>query len=133
MAHLEDLERTIAGGSRRFAEVGEALAALNRNRLYRLRGYDTFADYVVGRGVMSVSQAYRTMGAARVGAMLREAGAGRVPANEAQARELTPLMREPTVVREAWLRVLSGGEGPVTAAVIRSVAERYERVRERAV
>jgi hypothetical protein len=125
MEHLEELERAVARGSRRFAETGEALAALNRNGLYRLRGYATFADYVVGRWNMSVSQAYRTIGAARVVALLRDAGAGRVPANEAQARELTPLVREPAALREAWLRAVAASEGAVTAAAVRSAAEQH--------
>ena len=129
MEHLEQLERAVAGGSRRFPAVGDAMAALNRNGLYRLRGYATFADYVVGRWNMSVSQAYREIGAARVVALLRDAGASRVPANEAQARELTPLMREPAAVREAWLRALSAAVGPVTAAAVRSAAERRGRDR----
>jgi hypothetical protein len=119
------LERTISASVPAFFEVGQALIEINELELYRMLGYTTFAAYTHGRLGTSRGYAYRKMSAARILGILRDAGVDRLPSNEAQTRELAPLIGEPEALRGAWLAALKGSAaGDVTAAGIRAAVTR---------
>jgi hypothetical protein len=62
---LDRCEAVIARGLRNFVEVGNALALICEQRLYR-QEFPTFEDYCRERWDVSVAYAYRKMQAARV-------------------------------------------------------------------
>jgi len=122
---LAVLERAIKTDSRGYREVGGALGEINAQRLYRIVGFQTFEIYVAQRWQMSRGYAYRKMSAARVVEILGEAGAARLPENEAQARELAVLSEDPDVLRNVWEAIVRGSAGKrITASSIRCAVER---------
>jgi hypothetical protein len=116
--HLGSLEKRIERGMTTFREVGEALAEIRDQRLYR-ETHVTFDAYCRERWQFDRGRAYQLISAAEV--------ARAIPvefqqiANEAQARELVPLVREdPDLVRTIWKQVTEG-DAPVSASRIRQV------------
>jgi len=76
------------------------LTAKLQQRLYREQ-YETFEDYCRERWGWSKTHVNRQVDAARVAAALTPIGV--IPANEAQARELVPLLRQDEAeVIEVW-------------------------------
>ena len=63
---LAELEKTIARGKQRFAEMGLALGAIHDLRLYK-RGYGSFEKYCRAKLGCGRQQAYRLIKAAAVG------------------------------------------------------------------
>jgi hypothetical protein len=125
-----ELERVIERGIGTFVDVGRALLEIQQRRLYRSAGHRTFADYVVRRWDLSSTHAYRQIEAAKVVAILSPIGGMPLPANEAQARELAPLVDDPEAVRAVWAETVRHGEGRVTARAIRArVTARRPRAR----
>jgi hypothetical protein len=125
---LEELEGIIARGLATFIEVGRALLEIQSRRLYLQAGYRSFAVYVTERWDLSEAHAYRQIEAAKVIDILSPIGETSLPANEAQARELAPLVTDPDAVRAVWAEIGATGER-VTARVIRGrVAQRLGRV-----
>lgn len=115
VAHEETVER----GLSTFLDVGRALLAIRDQRLYRTT-HVTFDLYVEERWPgLGRSHAYRLLDAARVADAMSPIGD--TPANEAQARELTPLLDQPERLRETWRQVNEQTGGKPTAAAIRSV------------
>ena len=115
--HLGALEKRIERGMSVFREVGEALAEIRDGRLYR-ETHATFDQYVRERWQFDRQRAYQLIGAAEV--------ARAIPAdlpqpmNEAQVRELVPLVREnPSAVAEIWRQVTSTDE-PLSQSRVRS-------------
>ena len=115
-----ELERVIECGLGMFVDVGRALLEIQQGRLYRPAGHRTFADYVVRRWDLSGTHAYRQIEAAKVVAILSPIEKMPLPANEAQARELAPLVDDPEAVRAVWAETVRRGEGRVTARAIRA-------------
>ena len=76
---LRRLERTIGARTQTFVDVGQALHVVNEQRLYRILGYPSFADYLKRRWGMSRGYAYRKMAAARVVETLSSAGRAAFP------------------------------------------------------
>jgi hypothetical protein len=105
-----------------FVEVGHALLEINSSRLYRAAGHRTFADYLATRWGMSPSHAYRQIEAARVIDVLSPIGDTPLPAHEAQARELVPLVGAPDALREVWQQVID--ETPTRHATARAIRAR---------
>jgi hypothetical protein len=124
LARLSRLEIVIEDGLATFVKVGEALLEIRSKRLYR-EGFDSFEDYCSERWQMERAHAYRMMQGAEVVAVLSPIGD--VPTNEAQARELAPLLKEPTVLQEAWQEVVDANPEP-TAANVREVVQRRVEV-----
>jgi hypothetical protein len=114
-----ELERIIERGLGTFVEVGRALLEIQQRRLYRAAGHRTFADYVAKRWDLSSAHAYRQIEASKVVDILSPIGEMPLPANEAQARELAPLVNDPDAVREVWMETIQFGQGRVTAKTIR--------------
>lgn len=117
---LAELEVVIERGKAAFIETGTALLEVRESRLYRL-GYGTFDDYLAKRWPdISRSYAYRLMDRAEVARVLSPIGD--IP-NEAQARELAPILRSdgPEAVAEVMAEAVRRTEGRPTARVIREV------------
>lgn len=113
--HLSALERRIERGLHTFRDVGEALLEIRDHRLYRMT-HPTFEAYCAERWQLARQRAYQLMGAAEVIQVLGEAGDRIV--NEAQARELVPLLHtNPKLVPQVVKEVSDAGE--VTAPAIR--------------
>lgn len=119
--HLLMLERRIERGLQTFREVGEALVEIRDKRLFRM-SHPTFEAYVGERWQLARARAYQLMGAAEVAKVLGPSGGDLV--NEAQARELVPLLHtDPKLVPKAWEEIKATGQ-PITAPSIRKVAAR---------
>jgi hypothetical protein len=114
-----ELEQIIEHGLGTFVEVGRALLEIQQRRLYRAAGHRTFADYVAKRWDLSSAHAYRQIDASKVVDILSPTGEMPLPANEAQARELAPLVHNPEAVRAIWMETIEHGNGRVTARAIR--------------
>jgi hypothetical protein len=110
---LAECEQVIERGLKTFTEVGRALAEIRSGRLYRA-AHATFEDYCRERWSLSARHANRTIEAARVTEILGPIGP--IPSNEAQARELAPLLDQPDQLRETWQRAVESAGGRPTAA-----------------
>jgi hypothetical protein len=131
-ARFEELEHVIEHGLGTFVEVGRALLEIQQRRLYRAAGYGTFADYVEKRWDLSSTHAYRQIEASKVVDILSPIGDMPLPANEAQARELAPLVDDPEAVRAVWIETVQDGEGRITARSVRQhVTARHPGARTR--
>lgn len=118
-SELNVLEAVIERGLATFVEVGLALHRISEGRLYRALGYASFADYAEERWAISRSYAYRKIEAARVVAVLEPVEGTPLPVNEAQARELARLRRDPDTVRAVWQEAVAASGGRVTAGGLR--------------
>lgn len=114
---LAQHEATVERGLASFLDVGRALLAIRDDRLYRV-AFTTFEDYCQQRWGIDRTYAFRLTQAAQVADVLP---VGNTPANEAQARELAPLLDQPERLRETWQQVNEQTGGKPTAAAIRTV------------
>ena len=119
---LEHHEAIIERGLMTFTEVGTSLMTIRDKRLYK-ETHSTFESYCQERWGWSRQHATRHIQVAQIADILSPMGDK--PTTERQARELTPLLDQPDVLRETWDQVQA--EGNVTAQSIR------DAVRERAV
>jgi hypothetical protein len=128
-SRLAELEQVIDHGLQIFVEVGRALQEVRDGRLYR-ETHETFEAYLDGRWGMSRSRGYRLIDAAAVAEIVSPNGD---IANEAQARELVPLLRDEgeQAVVEVYRELRDEyGAADVTAKKVRSlVKRRLERQR----
>jgi phage N-6-adenine-methyltransferase len=122
---LDLLERVIEQGLARFLEVGQALTEIREQRLYR-ESHPSFEHYCLERWGFRRAHAHRLIQSARVLEALSPMGdtpTNDHPASERQARELTPLLREPEQLRRAWSdardRATRSGS-PLTARLVRA-------------
>lgn len=129
---LKRHEQTIEEGKKTFVEVGNALAAIRDEKLYR-ETHKTFEAYTKDRWGYAKSRVYQLIEAAGVVSTIVDESNGKPdsdfavikPANEAQARILKDVPKEERaeVLQEAAER----NDGKPTAAAIREViAEREE-------
>jgi hypothetical protein len=117
---LAELEAVVERGIKVFYEVGVALLEIHSDRLYRAT-HSRFEDYLDERWGMSRSRGYRLMDAARVAV----SPIGDIPANEAQARELVPLLGDEAALFEVARELREGYGGRVTAERIRDVVKKH--------
>ena len=115
---LDACEQVIERGLATFVDVGTALLEVRDSRLYRMT-YPTFEAYCEARWNMARNYANKLVTAAQV-----VNGLGTnvpiLPANEAQARELSGLA--PDEQRAVWAEaVATAPGGKVTAAHVRAV------------
>lgn len=122
---LKKCEMIIKRGWDTFVDVGNALATIQRNQLYRAE-HRTFEAYCRSRWQYGKSQAYRLIGAAEVIAHLSPIGDGLpLPMNEAQVRPLIGL--EPEEQLRAWKSALEkAGESGVTARIVRDAVAPFQ-------
>lgn len=105
------MERGLAS----FVEVGTALMRIRDEELYRESGYDGFVDYLESKSWgLHPSRAYQLIDSASVSTTVEIA-------NEAQARELAPLLKKstPEVAQRVYAEVVAETNGKPTAAAIR--------------
>lgn len=119
---LDDCEQRIERGMKTFIEVGQALASIRDNRLYRAT-HQTFEDYAVERWSLSRAHAYRMIAAAEVVSPIGDTDLP-MPANEGQARELAKVP-EPDRA-EVWRDTVERTDGKPTAAAVRQAAEQRD-------
>jgi hypothetical protein len=124
---LEELEGIIARGLGTFIDVGRALLEIQSRRLHLQAGYRSFALYVTERWDLSETHAYRQIEAAKVIDILSPIGESSLPANEAQARELAPLVTDPDAIRAVWADIGATGERVTARAIRARVAEQIGR------
>ena len=120
---LADCEQRIERGMKTFIEVGQALAAVRENRLYRA-DYDTFESYCQGRWGFTRQRAQQITAAADLVTTIVDAGLP-APTNEGQARELGKVP-EPERA-EVWKKTVERTEGKPTAAAVRESAEELRK------
>lgn len=139
---LSELEQVVERGVQTFVEVGNALAEIRDQRLYRAE-HATFEGYCRERWSMGRSHAYRMIDAAEVVKAVSPIGDIDPPSSEAVVRELVPIRRDPEQMREVWTRtVREHGPKPTARQVRVTVAdlgtrreerqadERYERIKQ---
>jgi hypothetical protein len=107
-----------------FVEVGNALATVRDDKLYRA-SYDTFEAYCKERWGLARNSAYRYIDAAEVAEVLSPIGdTVPLPTTESQARELVPLLDKPGKLRKAYKTAAKRKGGTPTARAIgEAVAE----------
>jgi hypothetical protein len=101
------------------------LVRLHQGGAHTALGYTSWGDYFAAEFGQSRRRGYELLRAAEVSEILASAEfrTEQLPANEAQANELTPFLREPnaeTLITRAWQTVVDGPE-PITAATIKAV------------
>lgn len=117
---LAECEAVIERSRVAFVEAGAALRDILGHRLYREKGHHTFEDYCRVRWGFSRAEAYRKMDAANVSRLVSPIGDIAPPANEAQARELVPLLRtDPERIPKVWQQVREAKGDAVTAGDVR--------------
>lgn len=87
-------------------------------------GYSSWDSYFKDEFGGEKALAYRMLRAGRVARTLEFPNGNSVTLNEAHARELTPLLKQPEVLREAWQEVTERNPSPTAADVREVVAER---------
>jgi hypothetical protein len=121
---LAELETVIERGLGTFVEVGLALLEIREARLYREQGYERFEDYCQQRWSFTYRRSHQLIEAASVVASLGMNNCSDLPANEAQARELTRL-KNPEAQAEVWQEVeAESGIEHVTAQRVREAVDR---------
>jgi hypothetical protein len=118
---LHAAERTIEAGLATFVDVGQALAGIRDQRLYRLDGFDTFEGYCQERWGFSRVRAHQMIEAAQVSEALTMVNAPQVT-SERQAREVAAIIKADGPERAAEILTEVAAEGKVTAAAIREAA-----------
>jgi hypothetical protein len=109
---LNHLEGIIRAGKQTFLEVGEALLQIMQDRLYRVKGFGSFAEYTETVWRFKKSQAYNFMQAAAVINELPPGVSTIVEKmNPSQVRELVKVPKEQreAVVKDAVSKAKSGG------------------------
>ncbi len=112
-----------------YVTAGLALQQIRDERLYKTAGYRTFEECCQAEWQMERAHAYRLIDSARVREMLSPIG-DILPANEAIARELTPLLPEPEQLKKAWKESRKSAEKRddqpiITAKHVKAVVKRY--------
>lgn len=95
------------------------LVELYEGNAHGVLGYDDWGSYFKTEFGGSRTRGYELLAAGRVLDTVRNSGLA-LPANEAQANELAPLLKQPEKLREAWAEVVEATPEP-TAAQIREV------------
>ena len=128
LIELAQQEEIIAKGRGSFEQVGEALAAIRKQELYR-SSYKNFNQYTKERWDMTRRQADYLIGSAEVMAVLRAENFSSLPTSETQVRPLTSLPKEDQV--PVWQKVIAtAAGGKVTAANVRKVTSSYRNAEE---
>lgn len=121
-AALAACEAVIERGLKSFVEVGQALARIRDERLYKAE-FATFEDYCRTRWGFNSSRARQLIGAAQTVTNVTPLGCP-PPATESQARELLGL--EPGEAQEVMQAAYEATNGKITAKAIRQAREEYE-------
>lgn len=123
-AALVECEAVIERGLKSFVEVGQALARIKDEDLYKQLGYTRFEDYCRERWDLSRKRAYDLTGAYETVRRMSPIGDIPLPATESQARELSGL--EPGEAQEVMQAAYESTGGKITAKAIKQAREEYE-------
>lgn len=99
------------------------LVELYDGHAHEALGYSSWGAYFATEFGQSQRHAYRLLNAGRALEIVASDQLVTGTPSEAQARELTPLLSEPTALREAWQEANDRSGGQPTAAVVREVVE----------
>lgn len=120
-AQLRACESVIERGQQTFVEVGQALARIRDERLFREDGYTSFDDYCQARWAMRKTYASMLIGASEVAQEFTNVN------NEGQARALRRVPQPQRVeVMEQVVERAEQEQRPVSAALIEEVAGKKE-------
>ncbi|MDV6306031.1 MULTISPECIES: hypothetical protein [Gordonia] len=125
-AALVECEAVIERGLKSFVEVGQALARIRDERLYKAE-FATFEDYCQARWQLNRAHADRLVRTSSLSIQLDRLGAPS-PATESQARELSGL--EPGEAQEVMQAAHQATNGKITAKAIKQAREEYESEEE---
>jgi len=118
---LEEHEEIIRKNLTAFYEVGRALAFIRDDKLYQVKGYETFEAYCKGEWDFNRAHAYRLMDSAKVIEIVSPMG-DIAPTSERQTRPLARL--KPEQQREAWQKAVeTAPDGKVTAAHVYKIVK----------
>lgn len=121
------LEQIIEKGLKAFYEVGKALTEIQKEKLYKERGYSNFRTYCEQRWGIKKSHAYRIIQATEafdnIVSPIGDTFTGKqLPTNEAQLRPLTRL--NAFQQKQVWQQaVATAPQGKITADHVRKVAK----------
>lgn len=123
---LVDCEERIERGMKTFIEVGQALAAIRENRLYRAE-HETFEAYCRDRWKFNDRRAAQLISAAELVSTIVETGLP-APENEGQARALSKVP-EPERA-DVWRDTVERTNGKPTAAAVAETAKQAGEQRD---
>lgn len=106
------------------AALWTKLLTLYEGGAHAALGYSSWGDYYEAEFGGNETQAYRLLQSARVIAQLPIGSPA--PVNEAQARELVPLLDQPEQLRDAWHEASANGEP--TALTVREAVQKHRPV-----
>ena len=107
--------------SRSFVDIGQALATIHNDKLYRVE-FQRFEDYCRINWGFSGRNASHLMAAAQFFTHLRTIGSSRQPDNERQLRPLVPLT--PEQVKLAWETVVQRtGNGRISESRVKAAVK----------
>ena len=116
---LDELERVVAHGLQTFVEVGNALAAIRDQRLYRA-GHATFEGYCRERWGFSRQRGLQLIDAAGMTTTVVTAGLP-APTSERQARELAPLLKaDEAAAVEVWRELRTEHGDRLTGQIVKA-------------
>jgi len=120
---LEDCEAVIGAGWDNFVKVGQALATIRRQKLYR-QSFKTFEEYCNRKWHYTRTHANRLIGAAETMRILAPMGAIPLPAHETQIRPLLGLQADE--VKTVWNNAVKAAGGRrVTAKLVQAAASQF--------
>jgi len=121
-AELAKCEKVVSEYVEKFVQAGEALASIQKDRLYR-NHYGSFTAYLDGnRWGMDKSTAHRLINAAEAYRNVANSATSQEPVGEYQVRPLTGLTPEQQV--KVWeLAVQKAGKGKVTAKLVKEAKQ----------
>lgn len=122
-AKLAVREEVIERGLQTFVEVGQALAEIRDQKLYRGE-FGTFEEYCSQRWQLARTRAYELISASETAKGMSEISDKYTPKNEGQAKQLRGL--NPEMAVEVMREAESNTDGKVTAAAIKDARERLE-------
>ena len=127
---LLSLEETIEKGIHTFVQVGEALAHIKSEKLYRER-FSTFEAYCQTRWNFSRMHAYRLIDASKTEKQLKMSPIGDIPLpkNEAQSRKLNGLNEKQKASAMVLAQEKAGDESITSSIIEEAVGEVANRVR----
>jgi len=114
MFDLETLEGTVRTGLKSFIEVGDALTKIREGNGFKLRGFDSFDNYVEKTFGFSVRHGQRLIAAAETARHI-ERLTGETPANESVTREINRVAFSPAAVQEVQTELKKTGSSIGTA------------------
>lgn len=119
---FDDARRLTDEVKRDAESLWRKLVELYEGRAHHALGYSSWGAYFEAEFGQSDKRGDQLLRAGRVVGELRDTTVSPLPTNEAQARELAPLLNEPDKLREAWGEVVELHPEP-TAADVREVVQ----------